>query len=393
MLLFLYKTVRPDFGQGGFCMKGSIQQHSKYNYYYVAWPDNGKIKTVSRYKGFLCRDGEIAGMTGRQMAERLLSLMRADVENGTFRIEKWKGEAPSDIIPYLWKWLEEDGGSLSPATHKDYENSIKNHLIPWFTKNPYQIHELQYDVLCRLLNDINRTGKGKKNVIYCLRRCLVHAFKSNRIPVMPLFPEERKYNIVDPIIKWLPEERQIKVIRAIPEMHQPIFWWLKYHLRRPSEAMALHRIDYDKEQDAFIIRRTFSAKVLVQYTKTKKIHLIPCHSEFKKIMQKMPIRIDSQYFFVNPHGKLAGKHYSLACMEDIWHQGCAKAGEDIDMYSGLKHSSCSQYINEKHYSLDQVQMLTDHARRESVKRYASVQLDEKRRLLEGKQVVYLDEVK
>ena len=182
-------------------MKGSIQQHSKYNYYYVAWPDNGKIKTVSRYKGFLCRDGEIAGMTGRQMAERLLSLMRADVENGTFRIEKWKGETPSDIIPYLWKWLEEDGGSLSPATHKDYENSIKNHLIPWFTKNPYQIHELQYDVLCRLLNDINRTGKGKKNVIYCLRRCLVHAFKSNRIPVMPLFPEERKYNIVDPIIK------------------------------------------------------------------------------------------------------------------------------------------------------------------------------------------------
>jgi hypothetical protein len=46
------------------------------------------------------------------------------------------------------------------------------------------------------------------------------------------------------------------------------------------------------------------------------------------------------------------------------------------MYSGLKHSSCSQYINEKHYSLDQVQMMTDHARRESVKRYASVQVEE-----------------
>jgi hypothetical protein len=60
-------------------------------------------------------------------------------------------------------------------------------------------------------------------------------------------------------------------------------------------------------------------------------------------------------------------------------------GEDIDMYSGLKHSSCSQYINEKHYSLDQVQVMTDHARRESVKKYAVVQLEEKRRLLEGKQ--------
>jgi hypothetical protein len=369
---------------GLFCMSGSIQQHSKYKYFYVAWSEKGKVHTFSRYKGFLCRDGQISGMTGRQMAERLLTLMRADVENGTFRIEKWKGEQQSDIIPYLGTWLEEDGKSLSPATIKDYDNSIRNHLIPWFKKNQYNINEIQYDVLCRLLNDINRTGKGKKNVIYCLRRCLVHAYKSNRIQAMPLFPEEKKYNIVDPIIKWLPEERQLKVIRAIPEEHQPIFWWLKYHLRRPSEAAALHRIDYDKEQDAFLIRRTFSAKQLVQHTKTHKIHIIPCHSEFSKIMKKMPIRLDSPYFFVNPHGKLDGKHYAIATMEEFWHVACKAVGEDIDMYSGLKHSSCSQYINEKHYSIDQLQMITDHQRRESVMRYASVQLDEKRRLMEGK---------
>lgn len=35
--------------------------------------------------------------------------------------------------------------------------------------------------------------------------------------------------------------------------------------------------------------------------------------------------------------------------------------------------------------MDKVQMMTDHARRESVKRYATVQLEAKRRLLEGKQ--------
>ena len=157
--------------------------------------------------------------------------------------------------------------------------------------------------------------------------------------------------------------------------------------------MALHRCDYDKAQDAFIIRRTFSNNELVEYTKTKKQHLIPCHSEFKKIMDKMPIRIDSQYFFVNPHGELEGQRYVLETMNKIWRKACKQTGEDINMYSGLKHSSCSQYINEKHYSIDQVQMMTDHAQRESVKRYASVQLDEKRRLLEGNQAVYLDEVK
>jgi len=365
-------------------MLGSIQQHSKYQYFYVAWRENGKLHTFSRYRGYLCRDGEIPGMSGRQMAERLLFQMRADYENGTFRLEKYKGDSASDIIPYLHLWLQEDSGSLSPATKKDYENSIRNHLVPWFTKHPYQLHEIQYDVLCRLLNDINRSGKGKKNVLYCLRRCLVYAFKSNRIAAIPMFPEEKKYGIVDPIIRWLPEARQIAVINAIPEEHQPIFWWLKYHVRRPSEAAALYRADYLKDQNAFLIRRTFSAKKLVEYTKTKKQHLIPCHSEFNKIMQRMPVRIDSPYFFVNPHGKLDGKHYAIATMEAIWNQACKTVSEDIDLYSGLKHSSCSQYINEKHYSLDQLQMITDHQRRESVRKYAVVTLDEKRRLMEGR---------
>ena len=161
---------------------------------------------------------------------------------------------------------------------------------------------------------------------------------------------------------------------------------MKKNFKQILENSKLSRCDYDKEQDAFIIRRTFSNKQLVQHTKTHKIHIIPCHSEFKKIMDKMPIRIDSPYFFVNPHGKLKKEqyHYQHDYLVDLWHKACKSVGEDIDMYSGLKHSSCSQYINEKHYSLDQVQMLTDHARRESVKRYASVQLDEKRRLMEGK---------
>lgn len=81
---------------------------------------------------------------------------------------------------------------------------------------------------------------------------------------------------------------------------------------------------------------------------------------------------------------LDGKPYQHDAMLDLWHTACKKVGENINMYSGLKHSSCSQYINEKHYSVDQVQMMTDHAQRESVMRYAKVQLEAKRRLLEGR---------
>jgi hypothetical protein len=48
---------------------------------------------------------------------------------------------------------------------------------------------------------------------------------------------------------------------------------------------------------------------------------------------------------------------------------------------GLKHSSCSQYVNEKGLSIDELQMLTDHARRESVLKYAAVQAEAKRNIM------------
>jgi hypothetical protein len=54
------------------------------------------------------------------------------------------------------------------------------------------------------------------------------------------------------------------------------------------------------------------------------------------------------------------------------------------MYAGLKHSSCCQYINEKGLSMSDLQTITDHARLDSVKRYAKTELDRKRELMERK---------
>jgi len=58
------------------------------------------------------------------------------------------------------------------------------------------------------------------------------------------------------------------------------------------------------------------------------------------------------------------------------------------MYSGLKHSSCSQYVNEKGLSISDLQTITDHARIESVKRYAKIEVARKRELMERK-IVHL----
>jgi integrase len=298
----------------------------------------------------------------------------------------------SEATP-LFCWLETVGPKLSPATYKDYRNSINNHLIPFFRENPVQLHEIQYDLLQKLLNFIPRSGKGKANVMYCLHRCLVFAWRSGRIPAVPSFPEKGDYNIVDPAIIWIPEDRQIKIIEAVPTIHQPIFWFLKYHLRRPSEAMALYKDDYDPNLDAFIIRRTISARQLVNRTKTGVKHIIPCHSAFKPILLDLynrPPHYISPYIFTSPSSRQIGKRYTHSIISKLWKDACKEVGEGISLYAGLKHSSCCQYINEKGLSMSDLQAITDHARLDSVKRYAKTELARKRELMERK-VIRLEE--
>lgn len=370
----------------GVCMKGSIHFRKDSGWWFVKWYDAKRKKSffISRYRGERMYHKKIAG--------KLLATMQADQEAGVFRIEKFTGEQFTDVIPYLTEWLNAVRPTLTPATVKDYKNSIRNHLEPFFRKNNFQLHEIQFDVLVMLLNSINRTGKGKLNVMYCLHACLKYAWKSRRIPEVPAFPEKRLYQIQEPSITWLPEERQMAIIDAIPEEHQPIFLWLKYHLRRPAEACVLKWEDWDRENGVFIIRRSESARQIVERTKTGVEHIIPAHSEFVRYFSGIERTVVSQFMFVNSRSRSAGKRYTNDALNLIWHKACREVGESIDLYSGLKHSSCSQYINEKGLSVSDLQQITDHARLESVRKYAKMEVARKRELMERGKVVKLERV-
>ncbi|MCB2183486.1 MAG: tyrosine-type recombinase/integrase [Desulfobulbaceae bacterium] len=365
-------------------MKGSIHYRKDRGVWFVNWWDifSNKSYKIYRYKGEI--------IYSKKIAQKLLSTMQGDYENGTFRIEKFLLSGWTDTVPYLFEWLDVIKDDVSPATYKDYSNSIRNHLKPFFTEHFFQLHEIQYDVLRKLLKSINRSGKGKLNVMYCLHACLKYAWQSKRISEVPPFPEKKLYQITEPVIQWLPSDRQIKIIEAIPSEHQPIFWWLKYHLRRPSEAMSLHRVDYNKEYDSFIIRHGISARKVVDFTKTKKEHIIPCHPVFLPIMKKMPVSV-SKYFFTCKTSRSEGKRYTDRIMNRLWNNACEKVGEDISMYAGLKHSSCSQYVNECGLSLSDLQEITDHARLDSVKKYARMEVARKRELM-NKNIISFPEV-
>lgn len=370
-------------------MKGSVFFDKRMKRYCVLWYDKAirRTRQIWTYKGFK--------LETKEMADKLLRSMQGDYENGCFRIEKFINNE-TDVALYLRSWLETIKPNLSPATYKDYKNSIEKHIIPFFATKTLMLHEIGYDTLVQLKNSIKRSGKGQFNVINCLRAGLGYAWKSGRIHTMPAFPEKKTYNIVDPVIKWLPSDRQEAVIGAIPEEHQPIFWWLKYHLRRPSEACALLKEDY--KDGIFCVCRGFSARVVHNRTKTGEKHLVPAVSAFADHIEHEQDKqrregILSPYFFVNPKSKNKDRHYTVDFLADTWREACRAVGENIQLYSGTKHSTASQMMNEQGYTLDEIQIAGDWKNRESVKKYAKVEVSARKNLLEGKVVKLISKKK
>lgn len=364
-------------------MKGSIQFRKDRGLYYVSWYDQASKRRYKVYK----YKGEF--LYSEKVAQKLLACMQNDFERKIFRIENYLDDSVSDVCKYLDEWLTTIKSFLKPGTSKDYENSVRNYLKPFFEQKKIGLAEIQYDTLLELMNFIDRSGKGRLNVMYCLHSCLDHAWRSRRIPNIPPFPRKKQYKIEKKPIVWLPEERQIAVIKSIPEIHQPIFWWLKFHFRREGEACALRNEDFDGK--IFYIHRTESARVFTDTTKTGEIHNIAMVDSFKPFLEmekekQKKMSIISRYFFVNPVGKEEGKPYHVKTLGDIWNKACSELGEHIRCYAGTKHSSCSQFINEKGGTESELQMITDHARLESVRNYARTEVARRKELMERKVV-------
>lgn len=372
-------------------MKGYIHLRKDRDFYVVCWYDKRARKKhrFSHYMGNrLYRTSlEPKKDQGLANARKLLALMQADEERGAWNLEKYRSE-PTDTIPFLWDWFNNviSRSQRKPATVKDYYYSIRNHLEPFFKKNPFNLHEIELDILTRLMQSIGRSGKGKQNVMFCLHTALDYAVRCKKIPVIPPFPKREEYGIIKPAIRALSSERQAAVIDRIPEVHRAIFWWLAMHYRRPGEAQALHKDDL-LDGLVFHVHRTFSNRRLTEATKTGYEHRIPMVDAFrpwheKNLWHQKKWGIISPFYFVNPTGKKFGKHYVNKFLNDLWNAACRDAGENIPLYPGTKHSSCTIFLNEKGGTFDELQIITDHARRDSVMRYGDMKIARRKELME-----------
>ncbi len=117
--------------------------------------------------------------------------------------------------------------------------------------------------------------------------------------------------------------------------------------------------------------------------RAKRIPEIPPFPKLSDYKIDYLARQPGQFLFENPRARKDGKRYTLESLNRLWRQACKETGESIDMYSGLKHSSCSQFVNEMGGALSDLQVLTDHARLDSVRRYAETQIARKRELMDS----------
>lgn len=376
-------------------MKGSVvlRNNVRLPYWYVSWPHQGKVYKISKYLGesdlMFQTSPNLKRDQGYQKAIKLRAMIQADWERHqkgelVFRIERYIGERTTDIIPYLEQWLEARRPTLTPGGYKKYRTAVNIHLIPFFREHPVMLHEVRYDTLVRLLNWVPGSGKNKKNVVDTLRACLKFAWRSERILAVPPFPERHLYDIRQKPPVWLPSERYNAVIQAIPAEHRPFFMFLYLHLRRPGEACALLKEDYDQVQDVFLIRRGVSNGKLVERTKTGEIHVIPCAKDFKPYMKTMQSNPFSPYFFTCSESRVEGKRYTEKVYRRVWKDACDKTGENIDVYRGTKTTRASQLMNEVGLSASELKIAGDWARIESTEAYARASVAKKRELIDRK---------
>ena len=367
---------------GDICMKGSITYEKNRQAYCVWWylPRKKRSVPLRYYYGIK--------LYNEELAEKLLALIQGTYEKArrgecVFRIENFQKGASVDVVELFDSWLETKK-KLKPGGLSAYKSHFKTWVKPFFLSHQIALHEITLDVLHKLKRSIEDKGKEPKmvkNVMDTMRAFMTYAWRNGSIPAVPPFPLKSEYGLGQKNIPTIPRMVQFEIINLIPEIHRPIFYWLALHPgRRPGEAMAIFKEDYNRFKNSFIIKRTISDRKLVEFPKNYKCHEAACHDSFEPFLDEL-MKTDSPFLFINPLARRDGKRYGDNTLNKLWKNACKKYGVEISMYEGLKHSTLDYYYNDLEVPLTDLMDLTGHKNLDCIKHYARMKIRRQRSLL------------
>jgi integrase len=376
-------------------MKGTIAFEKDRGTFVVWWYVPAKKRSIPlrHYYGIKLYD--------RELAEKLLALIQGTYEKAkrgecVFRIENFQKGCSVDVVELFESWLKTKR-KLKPGGLATYTSHFETWIKPFFLSYQIGLHEITLDVLHKLkisIEDHRRSPKMVKNVMDTMRAFLTYAWRNGNIASVPPLPLKSEYGIGQREIPTIPRKVQFEIIRGIPKIHRPIFYWLVLHPgRRPGEAMALHKEDYNRFKNSFIIKRTISDRKLVEFPKNYQCHEAVCHESFKPFIDDLMLTT-SPYLFVNPLARRDGKRYGDNTLNRLWRDACKIYGVKISLYNGVKHSTLDYFYNDLHVSLTDLMDLTGHKNLDCIKHYARMKISRQKSLLElEKDAPYLQLIK
>ena len=300
-----------------------------------------------------------------RMAKRLREMISVEIDNGNFTPEKYKASKPLVLKNYAEKWLALKKPELSAATYYDYSNSLNRHILP--TLGNRYLPDINFDDLRALQSKINRSPKGKKNVLDALKQLMRDAKRSGHVAQIPEFPDFKgKNKVVKPAIRYISQADQLLIIENIPIRHRPIFLFMMATGCRPSEARALRKTDIQDEWIVF--QHAFGRGEELKAVKAEKPEGFPLTDEIAEILDMQPKNL-TPWVFLNP---TTSKPYSKN-INKIWNSACDKAKvKRINLYNATRHSFACQMLNN---GVDRgiVSRLLRHSDPRMIERYAEYQ--------------------
>lgn len=309
-----------------------------------------------------------------ELAHRLAESINQDIDakGKGFDPRQWFACSGFIFQAYADQWLKDHQAGYAPSVRRDVVRMVAAAQAYFDNLDIRAVRSGHLEDYLKQLPD-HLSLKTKQNYLITLHKIFSDAYRREDILRIPGFP---RLTVPEPETRWITADWQDRIIKAIPARDRPIFLFIRTYGVRPGEARALMWDCVDFETGWITIRRTFSATILQETTKTKRIRSLPIVEAIGPLLRSL--RGISGFVFRNAFGRPYG-----ADLSKLWNAARLKAGApSVTLYQGTRHSFGHQKLSDGH-SLDLIRDIFGHASIKTTRRYAAANMEAKKRVIEN----------
>lgn len=313
-------------------------------------------------------------LTTREEADRLLSRIRARIEDGQHLdvvLGLLRPDGSMAVEKRAEKWLAEkkrqaDAGTITGPSYDRIAGEVRRYWGPW-TGVP--VRAIRAGHVADWATWLAESGLAPSTV-----RCVVFTFRAflawlaereeiDRVPKMP------RIKVPEHIPKIMPQAAQEAVLAAIPEAERGVYLLLVDLALRPNEARAMAPADFERDEAGLpwvTVRRAKKgpkATDPVGPTKTGTVRRIPA-------TERVMAWVEQHGGAAQPLEPLFG-HISSWTLNREWKVACDRAGvARAPVRESTRHSTATRWRRSRPGQLEDVRDLLGHTDSATTERYA-----------------------